>query len=214
MWVLDAWYKAEKVWYPVVWEKIKDADNVVDYDIREEITVETSSVSNANNDTTTGMATVIPWINAPKIVAETSIVSASNTKSGSATMSWTSAYWHVDTAEPDYTATIKNFTITDETWELQYIQDAKWIVVPKTAAYAVTMTYSRSWASRDEITRFVQDWETLHSYTPPDYSIHTGTFYVFLTKWKHIYVEVDIRYIGSSSLSWTSTVSFTIQSIT
>jgi hypothetical protein len=33
---------------------------VVDYDIHDEITKDTSSVINANNDTTTGMATVIP----------------------------------------------------------------------------------------------------------------------------------------------------------
>lgn len=73
MWVLEAWQDAEKVWYPVVWEEKKDPSNVVDYDIHEEITKDASNVINANNDTTTGMATVIPWINAPKLKEETSI---------------------------------------------------------------------------------------------------------------------------------------------
>lgn len=72
--VVEARKDAETVWYNIVWEEVKDASNVVDYDIHSEVTVDTSSVLNANNDTTTGMATVIPWVNAPKLIAETSIV--------------------------------------------------------------------------------------------------------------------------------------------
>ena len=74
MWVLSERENAEKVGYPVVWEEIKDASNVIDYQINEEITKDASGVINANNQTTTGMATVIPWINAPKLIAETSII--------------------------------------------------------------------------------------------------------------------------------------------
>ena len=74
MWVLDAWIWADKVWYPIVWEKIQDADNVVDYAIRPEQTKDTSAEINANNQTTTGMATVIPWVNAPKLLESTSII--------------------------------------------------------------------------------------------------------------------------------------------
>ena len=74
MWVLDAWQDAEKVWFPIIWEERKEPSNVVDYDIHGEITKDTSSVINANNDTTTGMANVIPWINAPKLIATTSII--------------------------------------------------------------------------------------------------------------------------------------------
>lgn len=73
MWVLEARYKAEKVWYSFIWEKAKEDPNVIDYNINEEITKDTSAVFNANNDTTTGMATVIPWVNAPKLIAKTSI---------------------------------------------------------------------------------------------------------------------------------------------
>ena len=74
MWVLDARYKAEKVWYSIIWEKAKEDPNVIDYNINEEITKDTSAVFNANNDTTTGMANVIPWVNAPKLIAKTSII--------------------------------------------------------------------------------------------------------------------------------------------
>ena len=75
MWVLEARKDAEKVWYPIVWEENKDASNVIDYDIRPEQTKDTSAEINANNQTTTGMATVIPWINAPKLIEKTSIIS-------------------------------------------------------------------------------------------------------------------------------------------
>ena len=73
MWVLDARADAEKVTYPVVWEEKKDASNVVDYDIRDEETKDVSAEINANNQTTTGMANAIPWVNAPKLIASTSI---------------------------------------------------------------------------------------------------------------------------------------------
>jgi hypothetical protein len=72
--VLEARYKAEKIWYQFIWEKPKENADVIDYDIHEEITVNASSVFNANNDTTTGMATVIPWVNAPKLLYGTSII--------------------------------------------------------------------------------------------------------------------------------------------
>lgn len=74
MWVLEARKNAEKISFPIIWEEKKEPSNVVDYDIHDEITKDTSSVINANNDTTTGIANVIPWINAPKLIASTSII--------------------------------------------------------------------------------------------------------------------------------------------
>ena len=68
MWVLEARKDAEVVWYSIVWEEKKDASNVIDYDIHDELTLDNSSVFNANNDTTTGMANVIPWVNSPKLI--------------------------------------------------------------------------------------------------------------------------------------------------
>lgn len=66
--------KAEEIWYPVVWEEIKNASNVIDYNINQEQTKDASSITNANNQTTTWLATVVPWINAPKLKSETSII--------------------------------------------------------------------------------------------------------------------------------------------
>ena len=72
--VLEARKNSETVWYNILWEEAKSASNVIDYNLNKEITKDTSAVSNANNDTTTGMANVIPWINSPKLVYSTSIV--------------------------------------------------------------------------------------------------------------------------------------------
>lgn len=63
----------EEIDYAIVWEEEKEASNVIDYNIREEQTKDTFAEENANNQTTTGMATVIPWVNAPKLVWETSV---------------------------------------------------------------------------------------------------------------------------------------------
>ena len=71
---LEARENAETVWYSLIWEETKEASNVVDYNINEEITKDNTAVENANNQTTTGMANVIPWVNAPKLIADTSII--------------------------------------------------------------------------------------------------------------------------------------------
>ncbi len=88
--VLEAWYKAEKIDYPVVWEKTKDSSDVVDYYIRDEQTKDIFAEINANNQTTTGMATVIPWVNAPKLLAKTSVIIKENMPSVSFSTQFTS----------------------------------------------------------------------------------------------------------------------------
>lgn len=65
---------AEEVGYSVVWEVERDKSNVIDYNIRKEQTKDNFAIENANNQTTTGMATQIPWINEPKLIAKTSII--------------------------------------------------------------------------------------------------------------------------------------------
>lgn len=71
--VLEAWDKAKELWYPVVWEEVKEPSNVIGYGLNAEITKDTSAIDNANNQTTTGMANTIPWVNAPKLLSSTSI---------------------------------------------------------------------------------------------------------------------------------------------
>ena len=114
MWVLEARKDAETVWYPVVWEEKKDASNVIDYDIHDEVTINTSSVFNANNDTTTGMANVIPWVNAPKLIASTSIIGLEG---------WDLSYavWLCEVSD-NYTETEMQpnlwwFTVSDSWWD-------------------------------------------------------------------------------------------------
>ena len=95
---LEAWYKAEKVEFPEVWKAPKESSEVIDYNINEEITKDASAAFNANNDTTTGMATVIPWINAPKLLAETSIIDGR--KSGGSNIVEISNYTSIDERQP------------------------------------------------------------------------------------------------------------------
>lgn len=64
----------EEIWYNIVWEPKKDANNVIDYNIREEQTKDAFAEKNANNQTTTGMANVIPWVNTPKLLSNTSVI--------------------------------------------------------------------------------------------------------------------------------------------
>lgn len=72
--ILDDWENAKTVWYFEVWQEPKEEANVIDYNINWEQTKDAAAEINANNQTTTGMANVIPWINAPKLIAETSII--------------------------------------------------------------------------------------------------------------------------------------------
>ena len=74
MWVLDARKDAEVIWYNIVWEDEQLPPNVIDYNIRAEQTIDANSTMIANNQTTTGMATVIPWLNTPKLISNTSVV--------------------------------------------------------------------------------------------------------------------------------------------
>lgn len=66
--------KIEEIWYWIIGAEEKLPDNVIGYNINEEITKDASNVINANNQTTTGMAWLIYWVNAPKLLAKTSVI--------------------------------------------------------------------------------------------------------------------------------------------
>lgn len=72
--ILDDWENAKTVWYFEVWQEPKEEANVIDYNINWEQTKDEFAKLNANNQTTTGMANTIPWVNAPKLLADTSII--------------------------------------------------------------------------------------------------------------------------------------------
>lgn len=147
MWVLDARKDAEKVWFPIVWETQKDPSNVVDYDIHWEITIDTSSVFNQNNDTTTWMATVIPWINAPKLIASTSIYGIKWADPSTVIIEWTSN-WHP----------LWNFTYVSTVWN--YWDATNQLTIPEKWTYSIDFT---CWDS--------QIWYTPDTWHYNDYSI-------------------------------------------
>lgn len=214
MWVLEARKDAETVWYPVIWETEKDASNVIDYNIHDEITKDTSSVINANNDTTTGMATVIPWINAPKLIANTSIYWAGwDTGSVWATLTSGTISCSTDSAMTIYRES-KTFTISSEVWDLHFTQWTNWIIIPKTATYYFQVAYPK-WLSMWQITTYImQDDEIIHTYVWPQSSSgdQTDFFFMPLTKWKSLWAKYTIT--TTWNITWNRTMTINIQSIT
>lgn len=139
--VLEARKNAEEIWYSVIWEKEKDVSNVIDYDIHDEITKDTSSAINANNDTTTGMATVIPWINAPKLIASTSII-------------WDLWWW--------FKAQIVKFTsdMTLEQWQAILDSYLNWyFTIPVLSLSDVAFRYYYPWYMHYNHITFIFTWE-------------------------------------------------------
>lgn len=196
MWVLDARKDAEKVWFPVVWEEKKDASNIIDYDIHEEITIDTSSVFNANNDTTTGMATVIPWVNAPKLIESTSIYKNVASKTASANAEW--SVWFIINQWETKNGQIRPLSITSQEWAYTYTigNYFNWytettnscVVFPAAWVYMVTCTYNSTvnhirrnydiYLNLD-IVAHLQD-DSYYSQTGSAYP--TYTFYVWVNK--------------------------------
>ena len=150
MWVLEARENAEKVWYPVVWEEKKDASNVIDYNIRDEQTIEQSSVFDANNDTTTGMANVIPWVNAPKLIESTSIYKNVPSKTAYAKSYWD--WWTSTSGASSWQ--LRPITIQEQNWAYTYKVGNyfNWytetpnscIIIPEWWVYMITCTYYSS----------------------------------------------------------------------
>ena len=203
MWVLEAWKDAEKVWYPVVWEEVKDASNVIDYNIRPEQTKDMSAEINANNQTTTGMATVIPWVNAPKLLESTSIISTKKAWYIRATISWD---WGAE-YEPWEQRVIINYIASDTLWEPQYKisgNNNSRIVIPADWTYQLDITYPQHWSFVYWVTRIYDTnsqwlivnhvWQTWSATTT-----ETETLVHEFKKWATIYAIVEYYY----TWSWT-----------
>lgn len=211
MWVLDARYKAEKVWYPVVWEEVKDASNVIDYDIHDEITKDDSAVINANNQTTTGMANVIPWINAPKLLADTSIVWIPeqewsfywNASVRATTGSFTAPPWDSDVYIWRYV------TVSSNTLPFEWKTDAEWLVIPRTWWYSIQVTYDTTWQSDFTAHYTLYLWNNIiGSYTW--WSWNTSTYQVNAGKWDTLWFEWYIHNSFPSSYPKDLAISYTI----
>lgn len=189
MWVLDARKNAEKIAYPVVWETQKDASNVIDYDIREEQTKDISAEINANNQTTTGMANVIPWVNAPKLIEGTSIISKKEIWYISATLNFTS---QSITSSWNYPFTPTS--ITDEVWEYHFTKEWEFVYIPVDWAYHLQITrpasvYSSSHTHRWDTTITSRDWTVAQDSWPHSTWRNTSEVDVLLKKWNWLHIE-------------------------
>ncbi len=218
--VLEARYKAEKVWYPVVWEKVKEKPDVIDYNINEEVTTDATAVFNANNDTTTGMATIIPWVNAPKLIQSTSILSdvlpytwwvlltgskqlsyPNDTSWNLRTWTLSDQYWNIPfKIKTDWSSVLWNgFLIPVAWWYEFYIAYPTWA---STYALDVSLYISRGWYGNDIL---------IHSYTWEQSNVHYyWTFRYEFKAWDVIFASETLRYYWSAS-SFTSNREWTIQ---
>lgn len=195
MWVLSARENAEKIWYQFIWDKTEEASNVIDYNINEEITKDASAVFNANNDTTTGMANVIPWVNAPKLIAQTSIIWIDF----NAGFQWW-AYFRFSNSQSVICPPWENVTeqiVTlvlkrDERWpyDFKYVE-WKWIIAPAQWTYELKCLYyfagstSGIWTFELEYKTFVW-WKEQHtSGLWSDYE-YEETFSIYAKKWQWI----------------------------
>lgn len=223
MWVLEARKDAEKVWFPIIWEEEKDASNVIDYNIHEEITIDTSSVFNANNDTTTGMANVIPWVNAPKLIKDTSIYEPNPVqRTVIQTMRWTATE---PINRPDTTSTfIRNFVTSSSEWtkQFEYFDSPDWIMYSwMKAPYRWTYTIDAKYIGTASNYRYESDWRIVKWWYPDDITIHTSstpqsstsfteTFTVDLNKWDVIAVFMTMYKTTSSYFSERPRIEMTI----
>ena len=202
MWLLDARVNAEKITYPVVWEEKKDPDDVIDYDIRDEETKDTSAVINANNQTTTGMANVIPWINAPKLIENTSIISAPRPWYIRATFNWN---WDV-AHEPWWQETIWNYVVSDEVWEPQYTVNWTKITIPAEWVYQIDITYPEDWSFHYRVTRIYDTNSNgrFVTHTGTTWALHRDTETVTHEFKKHAKLYAIVEYYYTWSWTWAN----------
>lgn len=202
--MLEAWENAETVWYPFVWEETKDASNVIDYNIREEQTIDTSAVINGNNDTTTGIATVIPWVNAPKLIASTSIIWdlwGSSPKAIADISIWTQTY-------PWDTFQLTSITLTNEWWA--WFTESSWaITVGKAWIYMINLeVWVLHTSSSTKTITVKKNWSDIISLTSPLNGSWWIDKVVSLSQWDVITLYCTVNTSWAAYLSWTASISF------
>lgn len=194
--MLEAREKAEKVWYPVVWEKVKDASNIIDYDIHDEITKDASAVINANNDTTTGMATVIPWVNAPKLIYDTSICKIDKPHSEKPISV-------AITGRANNNQIMSNFVYTITT-DLDFWSNTSSLTIPVSSIYRIHFEWwdQQEWATPDtwwtNTFTILDNWEDIGNKTVPYRTRCYIDMDVVLREW-HI-----IQFKEQTTTTWSS----------
>lgn len=208
MWLLDARADAEKVWYQEIWATTKESGDVVDYNINEEITKDTSNIINSNNQTTTWLATVIPWINAPRLIENTSIYS--NTVDA---VWWCSIKWSVDFRAPEEVSwRIRNWTIESQYWNLDYKNKVtsdvlrNWFEMPKTWWYQITIHYPYRWWSYVNTSLRIAKWWLWNDVHIIDHNAYNDSWYVTetityqFTAWDVIYAYLEVHWLADWNL--------------
>ena len=209
--MLEARENAEIIWFPVVWEEVEDASNVIDYNIREEQTKDTFAQINANNQTTTGMATVIPWINAPKLIASTSVTWIPDEEP-----EW-SFYWTYVAAGSTPTVSIDtwettdplNYTMTESsnTLPFSWTINNKWVVFPRAWWYSVVIRYMSMGQEEYRRTDTLYLNSTVVDTTSSIYNSTDHTITFNAKKWDVLWCTTEIY----SSIPRTSTKSANIR---
>lgn len=205
--VLEARENAETVWYPVVWEETKDASNVIDYNINKEVTIDTTSMFNANNETTTWEATLVYWVNAPQILEKTSIHEIVNWQNN-----YSKSYSLVSTDlwDNDWHTYLRTPTIQEQWWQYlysiwdyfnwYYFLSQRALIIPETWTYNVsckyysTVTvYNRKYEIRindSKIKDLQNDWYYWQYWN----AYPTEEFVISANKWDKLVAYVSLKY--------------------
>lgn len=202
--------EAQEIWYPVVWQEIKYPPNVIDYNINQEQTKDTSSITNANNQTTTWLANVIPWVNAPKLRAETSISWIS---------AWTSITMMSNVSVPirynsswEYKQLDSWITILNEWWA--WFTEASWTVyVWRKWIYNITVNipfvFSSSWYNKTITIK--NNWSSIFQAITALNENKTFTFNFGLNKEDQLTFFCQVSGSSWALLDWTMSIIFVKQ---
>lgn len=203
----------ETIWYPVVWEKEKLADNVIGYNIREEQSISDYSVLTWASSVSNWQATLVYWVNAPKIIADTSIVwDLWWFKPIWAKIEWS---WDGISRPTDTLINLKYQTISEQYWDDGFTKFTwadiytSWILIPATWTYEIDAIYntaSSTFGWRYDYKKALWGWSaspTIHSFTWPyssSQSLYVETFRIVLEEWDVIRMVANVLRTSSTPL--------------
>lgn len=201
--------EAQEIWYPVVWQEIKYPSNVIDYNINQEQTKDTSSITNANNQTTTWLATVVPWINAPKLRAETSISWASSS-SGTVISNVVVPIRYNSSGE--YKQLDSWITIINE-WGAWFTEESWTVYVWRKWIYNITVNipfvFSSSWYNKTITIK--NNWASIFQATTALNENKTFTFSFGLNKEDQLTFFCQVSSSSWALLDWNMSITFVKQ---
>ena len=225
--VLEAWEKAEKIWYQYIGQEVKEPSNVIDYNINKEITKDASNVINANNDTTTWMATLIYWVNAPKLLEKTSVYRNEVSLQWQSTLAFTQTlvrpddyYWSIRTAT--ITKNYGNITFENVSIEAYYnnwVQTSRynWVEVPVSWWYQLDITWARwawsSWLTSTwiKIANWISGGVTVKEHLNQNAWTVTESMKYYFNAWDKIYVYNEFTStLSTSTHNMTTTIVITL----